>query len=295
MVLGIRGDTMPGIINWNELWKLMRLSSSLRRTLDEDAGSRGDKYAKQCNESLMQSQSKERAERQIAKMELNPDYTVLDIGSGPGRLAILIAKKVKNVTAIDPSRAMLVYLQENMEKEDVKNITCINKRWEDIELGVDIMPHDVVIASGSLVMLDIQEALAKIDAAARRYVYLFISAGKGMDKGLWKVIYGETPSADYIYLYNILHDTGIYANVEISDSEIEQRYNSLDEAVNKWKKMYDLPSEKEGVLREYLSKMLVKDEIDGKLCLKRKSKSAMIWWKKEKMGEGENSNARSKN
>ena len=273
---------MPEIVNWNELWKLMRLSSPLRKSLEEDAGTLGDKYAKQCNESMMQSQSKERTEKQISKMELNHEYTVLDIGSGPGRLAIPIAKRVMMVTAIDPSKAMLVYLQENMEKENVKNITYIQKRWEDIKPGVDIEPHDVVIASGSLAMLDIQEALAKIDASAKRYVYLFTSAGKGMDKELWKAIYGKTPSTDYIYLYNILHDMEIYANVEISDSEFEQRYKSFDEAVNKWKEMYDLPSEKEGELREHLSKMLVEDENDGKLCLKRKSKSAMIWWKKEK-------------
>lgn len=273
---------MPGIINWNEIWKLMRLSSPLRKSREEDAGTLGDKYAKQCNESMMQSQSKKRAEKQISKMELNHEYTVLDIGSGPRRLAIPIAKCVKSVSAIDPSKAMLVYLQENMEKGDVKNITCINKRWEDIELGVDIEPHDVVIASGSLVMLDMQEALAKIDAAVKRYVYLISSAGKCMNEELWKVRYGESPFADYIYLCNILHDMEIYANVEISDSEIEQRYKSLDEAVNKWKKMHDLPLEKEVILREHLSKMLVKDENDGKLCLKRKSKSAMIWWKKEK-------------
>ena len=273
---------MPRIINWNELWKIMRLSSPHRKSLEEDAGTLGDKYAKQCNGSLMQSQSKERAERQIAKMELASGDTVLDIGSGPGRLAIPIAKRVKSVTAIDPSRAMLEYLQENMEKGDVKNITCINKRWEDIELGVDIEPHDVVIASGSLVMLDIQEALAKIDAVVKRHVYLFTSAGRRIDDELRKATYGESHSiwSDYIYLCNILHDMEIYANVEISDSEFEQRYHSLDEAVNKWKEMYDLPSEKEVVLRQYLSKMLVENEDDGTLCLKRKSKSAMVWWKK---------------
>ena len=275
---------MQGIINWNELWKLMRLSSPWRKTPEEDAGIRGDKYAKQCNESIMQSKSRERTEKQISKMELNPDYTVLDIGSGPGRLAIPIAKEVKMVTALDPSKGMLAYLQENMKKEDVKNITYINKRWEDIKLGVDIDPHDVVIASHSLGMLDIQEALAKTDAASKRYVYLFTFADRWLDEGLWKVIYGETHStwSDYIYLCNILHDMGIYANVEIGDSEFEQRYNSLDDAVNKWKEMYDMPSEKERVLREHLSKMLVEDENDGTLCLKRKSKSAMVWWKKEK-------------
>ena len=32
----------------------------------------------------------------------------------------------------------------------------------------------------------------------------------------------------------------------------------------------------------FVYKMLVKDENDGTLCLRRKSKSAMIWWKKQK-------------
>ncbi|MBA7538177.1 2-methoxy-6-polyprenyl-1,4-benzoquinol methylase, mitochondrial [subsurface metagenome] len=271
-----------GIINWNELWKVMRSSSVWRRTLDEPAGSFWDKRAKQFNESMMQN--RERAEKQIAKIVLNPEYTVLDVGAGTGRLAIPVAKQVKSVTAIDPSKGMLACLQENMEKEDVENITCINKRWEDLELGVDIEPHDVVIASHSLAMLDMQEALAKMDATAKKYVYVFTFAGRWMDGGLWEKIHGETrPSwSDYIYLCNILHDMKIYANVEISDSDYEQRYKSLDEAVTKLKETYDMPSEKEEILKEYLSEILVEDDGTGTLCLKRKSKSAMIWWERNK-------------
>ena len=281
---------MAGIIDWNELWKLMRLSSPSRRTLKEDAGGLSEKQAKQCNESMMRSKSKERTEMEISKIELNPKYTVLDIGAGTGRLAIPAAKQVKTVTAIDQSRDMLAYLQENMEREGVENITCINKRWEDIELGVDIEPHDVVLAAHSLGMLDIQEALAKMDAAAKRYVYLSTAAGRWLDEGFWKAIYGEKQLAwwlgtDYIHLCNILHDLEIYANVEIWDSELELQYDSLDDAVNRWKEMYDPPSEKEGVLREYLAKMLVEEENDGKLYLKRKSKSAMVWWRKNHENE----------
>jgi tRNA/tmRNA/rRNA uracil-C5-methylase (TrmA/RlmC/RlmD family) len=144
---------MEGIINWNELWKVMRSGSPWRRTLDKPAGSFWDKKSKQFNESMMQN--RERTEKQIAKIGLAPEYTVLDVGAGTGRLAIPIAKQAKSVTAIDPSKGMLACLQENMEKESAENITCINKQWEDIELGNDIEPHDVVIASHSLSMLDI--------------------------------------------------------------------------------------------------------------------------------------------
>ena len=281
---------MAGILNWNELWKAMRSGHYRRRAHEEeeDPGSRWDKRAERFNESMMQHP--ERAEKQIASLDLKPEYTVLDVGAGTGRLAIPIAKRVKTVTAIDQSKGMLACLQENMEKEGITNITCVNKRWEDVEVGVDIEPHDVVMACHSLGMLDIQEAVAKMDAASRKYVYILSSAGRGMgngeEEGLWKAIYGERGhrargwGSDYIFFCNLLHDMKIYANVDIRDAESEQRYESLDDAVTKWKEMRDIPAEKEDVLREHLSKILVEDDGTGALCLKRKSKSATIWWQK---------------
>jgi ubiquinone/menaquinone biosynthesis C-methylase UbiE len=274
---------MAGIINWNELWKVMR-SGHYRRRAHEDPGSLWDKKAREFNKSMMRN--RERAEKQIANLGLKPDYTVLDVGAGTGRLAIPIAKHVKTVTAIDQSTGMLECLQENMEKEGITNIVCVNKRWEDVELGVDIEPHDVVLASHSLGMLDIQEALSKMDTAAKKYVYILTSAGRWLiddEEGLWKAIFGErhrTWRSDYMFFCNLLHDMKIYANVDIRDAEYEQRYESLDEAVTKWKEMHDIPAEKEAVLREHLSKILIEDDGNGTLCFKRKSKSATIWWQK---------------
>jgi len=281
---------MEGIINWNELWKTMRSGHHWKRAHGEDPGSRWDKRAKQFNESVMQH--RERAEKQIANLDLKSEYTVLDVGAGTGRLAIPIAKRVKSVTAIDQSKGMLACLQENMEKEGITNVVCINKRWEDVELGVDIEQHDVVIACHSLGMFDIQEALAKMDSASKKYVYILTHTGRWMGDGeeeeLWKAMYGERHRAwepDYMFLCNLLHDMKIYANVDIRDAEFEQHYESLDDAVTKWKEMRDIPAEKVGVLREYLSKILVED--DGTLCFKRKSKSTTIWWQKTEHEEYE--------
>jgi SAM-dependent methyltransferase len=275
---------MTEIINWNELWKVMRSSSAWRRVPETDTGF-WDRYAKQCNESAMRN--RERTERELSTIGLDPDCSVLDVGSGVGRLAIPIASRVKTVTAIDPSAGMLTCLKEKMKKEGVKNIVCINKRWEDIEVNVDIEPHDVVIASYSLGMFDIEDALAKIDAAAKRSVYIFEFVGGWMDETLWKELYGGKHPAwtGYIYLYNILHGMGIYADVQIMDSDYEQRYGSLDDAVNGWMEMYNLPHEKEGILKEYLFNM-TSEEDDGTLSLKRKSKSAVIWWRKNDGAEG---------
>ena len=55
--------------------------------------------AETSNESMMQN--REHAEKQIAKIELAPEYTVLDVGAGTRRLAIPIAKCVNSVTDIN--------------------------------------------------------------------------------------------------------------------------------------------------------------------------------------------------
>ncbi|MEA1866139.1 MAG: class I SAM-dependent methyltransferase [Euryarchaeota archaeon] len=269
---------MAGIINWNELWKVMR-SGYYRRS--ENPGSRWDERARRFNESAMRN--RERTEKQLANLELKPDYTVLDVGCGTGRLAIPIAKRVKAVTAVDQSTGMLACLQENMERGGITNITSINKRWEDVELGVDLEQHDVVLSCNSLGVPDIQEAIEKMDAASKRYVYIISSAGRWMDGDMEAILGRRSRSRgmmDYIFFCNLLHEIAIYANVNIQDTEYEQHYDSLDDAVNRWKEMHDVPEDKEDALRAYLSGILITDSETGALSFKRKSKSATIWWQK---------------
>ena len=276
---------MTGIINWNELRKAMIYEGRKRRG-HEKPGEMWDKRAEEFNRSTRERS--ERTDRQVASLKLDPEYTVLDVGAGTGRLSVPIAKIVNQVTAVDQSRGMLNYLEENMAEEGLSNYKAIQKRWEDVELGVDIEPHDVVIASHSLGMFDLQEALAKMDAAANKRVYIFTAAGKwffdDMEEELWERVYDRPPRrgggfrSDYMLLYNILHDMGIYANVEIRDTEHVQRYGNLDEAVLRWKERREIPEENVPLLREYLAKNLT-EEGDG-LTFRRRTKSAMIWWSK---------------
>jgi ubiquinone/menaquinone biosynthesis C-methylase UbiE len=276
---------LTGIINWNELRKAM-MPGGHRRKDRENPGEMWDKRAEEFNRST--KEWNEGTERQVASLKLDPDDTVLDIGAGTGRLSVPIAKIVKQVTAVDQSRGMLSYLEANMAEEGLSNYKAIQKRWEDVEIGVDIEPHDVVIASHSLGMFDLQEALSKMDAAAKKRVYIFTFAGRwffdDQEEELWERVYDRPPRrrrgfhSDYMLLYNILHDMGIYANVEIRDSEHVQHYGSLDEAVEQWMARREIPEENEPLLREYLAKNLT-EEGDG-LVFRRKTKRAMIWWPK---------------
>ena len=259
-----------------------------RRRSRENPADHWDKRAEEFNRST--KDWSEGTESQVASLKLDPDYTVLDVGAGTGRLSVPLAKIVKQVTVVDQSRGMLSYLEENMAEGGLSNYKAIQKRWEDVELGADLEPHDVVIASHSLGMFDLQEALEKMNAAAKKRVYIFTAAGKwffdDLEEELWERVYDRPPRrgrgggfrSDYMLLYNILHDMGIYANVEIRDSEHVQRYESLDEAVERWKEGREILEENEPLLREYLAKNLTEDG-DG-LIFRRRTKSAMIWWQK---------------
>ena len=268
-------------LDWNEMWKKAMQNSSFRKRRQRDTTEFWDKRAKGFNESIKRN---DRAERIIAKLDIEPDDTVLDIGAGPGTLAIPLAKMVKHVTAIDPSKGMLAYLKANAVTEGLKNITCINKKWEDVTIGRDIGEHDIVIASHSLAIIDINAAVSKMNDVATRYVYIFTFAGwRFWDYDeLWLTLFGEQfqPGPDYIYLYNVLYEMGIHANVEIIKSEHNQQFSNLDEAVERWMDDLEVSSPKaEEVIRSFLAEKLVVEA--GALWSKHELNSAMIWWGKK--------------
>jgi ubiquinone/menaquinone biosynthesis C-methylase UbiE len=267
-------------IDWNQMW-MESMSKASWRKRHGDMTDFWDRRAERYNESIKQN---DRALRVISKMNIDPDWTVMDIGSGPGTLSVPLAKVAKYVTAVEPSTGMLSCLKQNAQDAGVTNINCINKRWEDVVPFDDLDKHDILIASYSLAMLDMKAALSKMNQLAKKYVYLFTFAGGRMwdyDK-LWPKLYGEEYflGPDFIYIYNILYDMGIRANVEITKAEHKQRFKSLDDAVTRWAENLNVDSaESEKIIRSYLSETLIEDH--GELWSKNVTESAMIWWRKD--------------
>ncbi|MHB8119293.1 MAG: class I SAM-dependent methyltransferase [Methanothrix sp.] len=270
---------MPGIINWDELWKATHAGGFHQH--GKDLVSHWDSKAKEFNKRVMKH--KEKAESQAATLGLLPHETVLDVGAGTGRLAIPMARLAKSVTALDQSAGMLACLQENMRAEGLENIQCLQKSWQDLDEG-DIEQHDVVLSYNSLGVYDLKEALAKMDSLAKRAVYIFTFTDNKRDDGFKEFLrrgkHGRRDHgpAGYLVIYNLLADMGIYADIKIMDWHSQEHYSSLDDAVAEWKQMHEVPAEKEPDLREFLSQRLEKDE-EG-LCLHRHHKQAMISWQK---------------
>ncbi len=270
---------MTGIINWNEMWKAVHHNGFHHH--GENPGAHWDQKAKEFNRRVMRH--KERAQSQVAFLDLRPEETVLDVGAGTGRLAIPMAKIAKSVTALDQSSGMLACLKENMDAEGIANINIIHKSWQDVV--PDEMPqHDVVISSNSLGVFDLEAALSKMNSIAKRAVCIFTFADRRRDDGFKEFLMpGHRRKAlnrppDYLMIVNLLADMGIYADVKIVTWEASEHYASIDEAVASWKEMREVPEDKEPQLREFLSQKLVPD--NGGFTMNRRSKQARISWQK---------------
>ncbi|MFA5396098.1 MAG: class I SAM-dependent methyltransferase [Methanogenium sp.] len=268
---------MIPIVNYNELWRL----------LQQRQGGRSKDWDKRAA-SFHQATSRSSAEieEQIDALNLLPTDTVLDMGAGTGRFAVPMARRVSHVTALDPSTGMLAYLEEGMAQAGLSNYSVVLKRWEDVVVGQDIPVHDVVFASNSLGFEDLATELEKINAAARRAVHILWFAGETrhpMDAELLCRLGRDREarfSPDYLYIVNILHAMGIYADVSIKKVLSRRIYDTVDDAVVWMLERDDFSSEEVVILRTYLAETMEPMD-DGRFADYRTGWRAHIWWEKE--------------
>ena len=131
-----------------------------------------DKKSKELAPSM---QSSSYIDEFISRMDIKGDEVVLDIGCGPGTLAIALAKKVKQVIAIDFSADMLRELEAFAKKEGVRNIKTYHIGWED---DWRLLPQvDISIASRSVEVSDINKALQKMNAQTSKACYITYKVG----------------------------------------------------------------------------------------------------------------------
>ena len=276
---------MHRIIDWNELWKVLHVSSPERAEKDRNPAAHWDKRAAAYRRVTRDERSA--TEQELAILGVQPGETVLDMGAGTGRLAVPVARTAAHVTALDPSEGMLAILRERMAAEGLTNYSCLRKRWEDTVIGRDVEPHDVVVAAFSLGFYDLAAALEKLDAAARRAVYIFWHAGEWRNPGemaLYRTVFGEEAAGekgypDYIFPVNILHDAGIYPNVRIYRAAWDAVYDSVEDAARTWAAMHNPGMEDLAPVREYFARALRKDG-SGKYIETAVRPTAAVWWEK---------------
>lgn len=267
---------------WRDRWKAQRLAL-LESRKDEGKSFWNDKKAIKSHFIRDLNEWRGFAEARIDGMGIKNGSRVLDIGAGTGTLSIPLAARGCMVTAIEPSPVMGDALLEYRAQQKTPEITLIRKRWEDVSLKELGEPYDAVIASYSLMVNDIGEAVVKMQLCCRGTAHIFWFLTQPLwaqvNLGVWKQIHGTEfcgePTADC--LWQALYEMGIYANLAVEPGCDPALYPTIEDAVKEFHgRMNCTTPEQDGILRDYFTRTLKKS--DRGYFVDAPALGAHIWW-----------------
>jgi SAM-dependent methyltransferase len=116
----------------------------------------------------MQKKPEFEAEFNRLKRFIAKDSLVLDIGAGMGRLAILLAKEVRMMTAIEPARVYMKIMGEKAARDGVGNMEFVEELWSDFPLQEK---YDLVYSTWSPAVMN-PASLMMMHKASRGYCAL---------------------------------------------------------------------------------------------------------------------------
>lgn len=264
-------------LDWDQLWRNAREEKAWGSREAED-------WDKKASSFSIRNQASPFVPLVLSRLPLDSSLTVLDVGSGPGTLALPMAAKVKSVTALDYSQGMLATLDELAAQAGVQNIRTVHCSWQDDWAAFAIGRHDIAIASRSLAVADLRHALQRLAEYSSRYVFIidrisptpfdpeaFAAIGRPFDSG-----------PDYIYVLNILYSMGIHPHVDILTLDRTNHFADLDEAFRSYCWMFkNLTPNEELLLRQYLQdKSFACDNRQIYITREIPPQWAFIWWEK---------------
>ncbi|WP_276712127.1 class I SAM-dependent methyltransferase [Campylobacter rectus] len=294
---------MQGLVNWKALRDL-KFASLMRRSPQEkreNAGKKAegggvdwDEVANMYNEmTRMEARSTAQA---ISLLPIGPEDSVLDVGCGPGRLIVPLAKIARSVTGVDAFAQMLSFARQNAQSAGLKNVKFLQKSWLDDDALEAIGKHDVVIASRSVGLGDIE----KLNKIAKKYVVLmcfFESSLREIWQGfLQGVANGEAQPHNagiseqkkseearkndrmfgYNVTFNMLYDMGANPNVHIMQDIYEKEFASREEAYEHFRFAGEIPTDKERIYRANVDKYLTQTASGWRF--ERRARSYVMWW-----------------
>ena len=203
---------------------------------------------------------------------IDADTTVLDIGAGSGSVAAPLTRASKWVTALEPSTAQINRLGRRIEREGLQNVRVVESRWEDARIE-DIGAHDVVIASYSLFMMDIEACLRKMYEVARKRIYLVHLAGHNLQPYVRKVGCDDAAMPDLATLLNVLGKMGLKNEERIFRRDFEL---PLDLQLNMFRYAQSFSEAQIEALREKLENSDLTYGREGVTWLRRQYRDDLI-------------------
>lgn len=199
-------------IDFNELYVKQKELTSFKAKAKEAWDEKAPSMNKRVHKSIYNEQF-------LNLLNLDGISSSLDIGCGVGNLSLRLAQNLDEVNCLDYSTGMLEILEQNAKEKNLTNINTINKSWYDS--WDDVPKADLVIASRSMEVKDMKEALTKLnDKAKKKVVISFKKGGTFVSDEVLDVLQKDViKKPDYIYVVNILYSMGINASVNFIQSE----------------------------------------------------------------------------
>ena len=302
---------MQGLVNWKAIRDLRFASMTCRAPQEkrENAGKKAegggvdwDEVANMYNEmTRMEARSTAQA---ISLLPIGPEDSVLDVGCGPGRLIVPLAKIARSVTGVDAFAQMLSFARQNAQNAGLKNIKFLQKSWLDEDTLETIGKHDIVIASRSVGLGDIE----KLNKIAKKFVVLmcfFESSLREIWQGFLQGVADEQSQEageserracasetcerkrreearkndrmfGYNVSFNMLYDMGANPNVHIMQDIYEKEFASREEAYEHFRFAGEIPADKERIYRANVDKYLTQTASEWRF--ERRARSYVMWW-----------------
>lgn len=270
------------MINWSKLWTEKYEAGSRLKEVGDcaslwDSKDRALEFLKMSNENV------ERIEMVLKTLPISRESRILDIGSGPGTLAIPFALRAAHVTAVEPSAGMVAVMEEQASEQDINNLSIVQKRWEDIDPSSDLSgPFDITVASYSLGMPDISTAIDKMQEVTNGQIRLYWFAGttpwEEHLEWLWPKIYNEPykngPKSDI--LFNVLYQKGIYPHMGVFEMKYQKKYQSIKDAISEMRRQIGCSEKYEDLIRDYLKDKII---TDGQVFMENGMTTRVcMWW-----------------
>ncbi len=164
---------------WRRAWRRAREASFLKCSQVVSPQAWHDFYARVSDSYWeMWGQHGEQGQRVVAEMTrqglLAPGCLVLDVGCGPGTMALPLAQAGAMVAALDWCRPMLDNLERLAGQSGLTGITTFCHPWDDFRSGPE---YDLVLASFFPDALSVQ-GLERLEGWSRGRVALVLGTGR---------------------------------------------------------------------------------------------------------------------
>ena len=242
-------------IDFNKLYKKQKQNSTFKPKSVDDWDKKAPSISKRIHKSIYN-------EELLNLMDFSGCETFLDIGCGVGNISLLIADKFKKVYALDFSKVMLEAVENEAKYRNINNIETIHLSWEDS--WENVPKADMLLASRSMEVNDMKDALEKLNEKVNKRVYLTYKVGGSFisDDILNYIGKQINKKPDFIYTINILYQMGIKPTLNYIKSEgRKKQYIDEDSFVQSiiWS-IGELSKKQISLLKEYYHKKLKNKE-----------------------------------